>query len=49
MNLGDAINTPGTTFCPSVSPGEYTFYPAHPDIYRVSAAILEPLRANTLR
>ncbi len=50
MNLGDAINTPGTTFCPSVSPdGKYIFYTANRDIYWVSAEILEPLRVRALR
>jgi ankyrin repeat protein/Tol biopolymer transport system component len=50
MNLGGAVNTPGTTFCPSVSPdGKYIFYTANRDIYWVSAEILEPLRARPLR
>jgi hypothetical protein len=49
VNLGDAVNTPGTTFCPSVSPdGRYIFYTANNDIYWVSAKILEPLRARVL-
>jgi len=49
-NLGDAVNTPGATLAPSVSPdGKYIFYTANRDIYWVSAAILEPLRAKALR
>lgn len=47
VNLGDAVNTPGITFCPSVSPdGQYIFYTANLDIYWVSAQVLEPLRAK---
>ena len=50
QNLGDAINTPGTNFCPSVSPdGKYIFYTRNRDIYWVRASVLEPLRARTLR
>jgi Tol biopolymer transport system component len=49
VNLGDAVNTPGITFCPSVSPdGQYIFYTANLDIYWVSAQILEPLRTKAL-
>jgi len=49
MNLGDAVNTNGITFCPSVSPdGHYVFYTANLDIYWVSARILEPLRTKAL-
>jgi Tol biopolymer transport system component len=48
-NLGDAVNTPGTNICPSVSPdGRYIFYTRSRDIYWVSASILEPLRARLL-
>ncbi len=50
MNLGDSVNTPGGNIAPSVSPdGKYIFYTANGDIYWVSAAILEPLRAKALR
>jgi hypothetical protein len=50
VNLGDAINTPGVSLAPSVSPdGKYIFYTANRDIYWVSAAILEPLRAKAFR
>ncbi len=50
MNLGDGVNTPGGNIAPSVSPdGKYIFYTANGDIYWVSAAILEPLRAKALR
>jgi Tol biopolymer transport system component len=45
VNLGDAVNTDGTTFCPSVSPdGQYIFYTANRDIYWVSAKILDQLK-----
>jgi glyoxylase-like metal-dependent hydrolase (beta-lactamase superfamily II) len=49
QNLGNTINTPGTNFCPSVSPdGKYIFYMTNRDIYWVSARILDPLRAKAL-
>jgi hypothetical protein len=49
VNLGDAVNTNGITFCPSVSPdGQYIFYTANLDVYWVSAQILEPLRTKAL-
>jgi SAM-dependent methyltransferase len=45
FNLGDAINTPGTNFVPTVSPdGRYIFYMTGRDIYWVSAEILETLK-----
>ena len=49
VNLGDAVNTNGITFCPSASPdGKYIFYTANLDVYWVSAQILEPLRTKAL-
>ena len=49
QNLGDAINTPGLNFCPSVSPdGKYLFYTTNRDVYWVGTEILEPLRARAL-
>ncbi len=46
-NLGDAINTPGTNFCPSVSPdGKFIFYASCRDIYWVSAKVLDGLKAR---
>ncbi len=49
-NLGDAINTPGTNFCPSVSPdGKYIFYSMNRDIYWVSAKALDGPRAEHAR
>ena len=45
FNLGDAINTPGTNFCPMVSPdGKCLFYAAGRDIYWVSAEVIRRLR-----
>ena len=45
FNLGDTINTPGTNFCPMVSPdGKYLFYAASRDIYWVSAEVIHRLR-----
>jgi len=45
VNLGDTINTPGTNFCPMVSPdGKYLFYSAGRDIYWVSAEVIHKLR-----
>jgi C-terminal processing protease CtpA/Prc/Flp pilus assembly protein TadD len=44
-NLGDAVNTPATNFCPSLSPdGKYLFYSTCRDIYWVSAEVIERLR-----
>ena len=45
FNLGDRINTPGTNFCPSLSPdGKYLFFCTCRDIYWVSAEVIERLR-----
>jgi ankyrin repeat protein len=45
VNLGDQINTPGTNFCPSVSPdGKFLFYASCRDIYWVSAEVIRRLR-----
>ena len=45
INLGNTINTPGTNFCPMVSPdGKYLFYSAGRDIYWVSAEAIHRLR-----
>jgi len=45
FNLGDTINTPGTNFCPMVSPdGKYLFYSASRDIYWVSTEVIQRLR-----
>ena len=45
VNLGDTINTPGTNFCPMVSPdGKYLFYAASRDIYWVSIEAIHRLR-----
>jgi ankyrin repeat protein/glyoxylase-like metal-dependent hydrolase (beta-lactamase superfamily II) len=45
FNLGDSINTPGTNFCPMVSPdGKYLFYAMCRDIYWVSAEVIHRLR-----
>jgi len=47
LNLGDAVNTPGTNFCPSISPdGKYIFYSTCRDIYWVSTKILDDLKAK---
>jgi len=44
-NLGDAVNTPGTNFCPSLSPdGKYLFFSTSRDIYWVSAEVIEKVR-----
>jgi hypothetical protein len=49
LNLGDAVNTPATNFCPAVSPdGKYIFFSTNRDIYWVSAQVLEGLRAKAL-
>lgn len=48
-NLGDAVNTAGTDFCPSVTPdGKFIFFSTRRDVYWVSAEILAPLRAKAL-
>jgi ankyrin repeat protein/glyoxylase-like metal-dependent hydrolase (beta-lactamase superfamily II)/Tol biopolymer transport system component len=48
VNLGDGINTPGTNFCPMISPdGKYLFYSAGRDIYWVSSEVIHRLRPGT--
>jgi glyoxylase-like metal-dependent hydrolase (beta-lactamase superfamily II) len=50
FNLGDEINTPGTNFCPSVSPdGRFIFYAMSRDIYWVSAKVLDGLKAKAVK
>ena len=50
MNLGAAVNTPATNFCPSISPdGKYIFYTTYRDIYWVSAKILDELKAKSAK
>jgi Tol biopolymer transport system component len=50
FNLGDTINTPGTNFCPMVSPdGKYLFYSAGRDIYWVSAEVIHRLKPTDLK
>jgi Tol biopolymer transport system component len=45
VNLGDDVNTPGTNFCPSLSPdGKSLFFSTCRDIYWVSAEVIERLR-----
>ena len=45
FNLGDAVNSPATNFCPSLSPdGKYLFYSTSRDIYWVSAEVIEKAR-----
>jgi hypothetical protein len=45
INLGDAVNTPATNFCPSLSPdGKYLFFSTCRDIYWVSAEVINRLR-----
>ena len=45
QNLGNEVNTPGTNFCPSLSPdGKYLFYSMHRDIYWVSADVIHRLK-----
>ena len=40
-NLGDDINTPGTNFCPSLSPdGKFLFFATNRDIYWVSSEVI---------
>lgn len=49
FNLGDAINTPATTFCPSVTPdGRYIFFSTCRDIHWVSAGVLDELKAKAI-
>lgn len=49
LNLGDGVNDAATQFCPTLSPdGKYIFYSTNRDIYWVSAAILDELRARAL-
>lgn len=44
-NLGDAVNTPATNFCPALSPdGKYLFYATYHDIYWVSAECIHRLK-----
>jgi len=50
FNLGDQINTPGTNFCPSLSPdGKFLFYATSRDIYWVSAEAMKRLRPKDLK
>ena len=45
LNLGDEINTPGTNFCPSLSPdGKILFFSTNRDIYWVSSDVIHRLR-----
>ena len=45
VNLGEAINSEGTEFCPSLSPdGRYLFYSSEADIYWVDIQVIENLR-----
>jgi ankyrin repeat protein/glyoxylase-like metal-dependent hydrolase (beta-lactamase superfamily II) len=49
FNLGDTINTPGTNFCPMVSPdGKYLFYTSSRDICWVSAEVIHRLRPGRI-
>lgn len=49
-NLGDKINTPGTNFCPSLSPdGKFLFYATCRDIYWVSAEAITGLKPKDLK
>jgi hypothetical protein len=44
-NLGDQVNTPGTNFCPALSPdGKFLFYSTCRDIYWVSTEVILRLR-----
>jgi len=46
-NLGDTVNTPGTNFCPMVTPdGKFLFYATCRDIYWVSAEVISKLKAE---
>jgi hypothetical protein len=46
-NLGDDINSPGTNFCPALSPdGKYLFFAANRDIYWVSTEVIHRLRSE---
>ncbi|TFG77055.1 MAG: MBL fold metallo-hydrolase, partial [Chrysiogenales bacterium] len=48
INMGDTINTPGTNFCPMVSPdGKYLFYAACRDIYWVSVEAIQRLQPKS--
>jgi hypothetical protein len=45
FNLGDGVNTPGTNFCPSLSPdGKYLFFCSGRDICWVSSEVIYRLR-----
>jgi glyoxylase-like metal-dependent hydrolase (beta-lactamase superfamily II) len=45
INLGDDVNSPGTNFCPSLSPdGRYLYFSAGRDIYWVSTEVIKRLR-----
>ncbi len=45
FNLGNAVNTDATNFCPSLSPdGKYLFFGQNRDIFWVSAEVIERLR-----
>jgi len=42
FNLGDNVNTPGTNFCPALSPdGKFLFFATNRDIYWVSAEVID--------
>ena len=44
-NLGDEINSPGTNFCPALSPdGKFLFFATNRDIYWVSSEVIHRLR-----
>ncbi len=44
-NLGDDVNTPGTNFCPSLSPdGRFLFFATNRDIYWVSSEVIHRFR-----
>jgi cyclase len=50
FNLGDMINTPGTNFCPSLSPDvKFLFYATSRDIYWISAEAITRLRPKDLK
>jgi hypothetical protein len=47
QNLGDEVNTPGTNFCPSLSPdGKYLFFAMYKDIYWVSTEVILRLKSE---
>jgi glyoxylase-like metal-dependent hydrolase (beta-lactamase superfamily II) len=49
-NLGDQVNTPGTNFCPALSPdGKFLFYSSCRDIYWVSTEVILRLRPRDLK